>query len=105
MRKKGKLIVKKGKIYLGIFDDHGVQRQLLHHILEREKYEVNYSAATLLQLEEYFEHNQVNILLVHNRSVTEELLPMLAGFMKETGGTLKVIFYGGADNGHFKLPA
>lgn len=95
--------MKKGKIYIGIFDDYVMQRQLLHHILEREKYEVNYSAGTVEHLKEYFEHNPVSILLVHARSVSQRLLLALVGFMKETDGVLKIIFYG-CDNEHPKLP-
>jgi DNA-binding CsgD family transcriptional regulator len=97
--------MKKGKIYLGIFDDYVIQRQLLHHILEREKYEVNYSASTLLQLEEYFEHNQVDILLVHARSVKPRVMVKLGNFIAETDGTLKIIFYACANNDHPRLPA
>jgi len=97
--------VKIGKVYLGIFDDYTIQRQLLHHILEREKYEVNYSASTQQQLEEYFEHNQVNILLVHSRSVKPRLLQMLGNFILQTERELKIIFYACTDNERPKLPA
>jgi DNA-binding NarL/FixJ family response regulator len=97
--------MKKGKIYLGIYDDYTMQRQLLHHILEREKYEVNYSAGTLQQLEEYFEHNQVSILLVHARSAKSRVLLALGKFMVYSKGTLKIIFYSCTGNEHPKLPA
>jgi response regulator RpfG family c-di-GMP phosphodiesterase len=85
--------MKKEKIYIGIYDDFTMQRQMLHHLLEREKYEVNYSAGTLPQLHEYFEHNPVNILLVHARSAKQALVAALRRFMEQTKGALKIIFY------------
>jgi len=97
--------MKKGKIYLGIYDDYTMQRQLLHHILEREKYEVNYSAGTPEQLQEYFEHKQVNILLVHARSANPLVLEMLGNFMEDTKGALKIIFFGCTCDMVPKLPA
>ena len=97
--------MKNGKVYLGIYDNYAMQRQLLHHILEREKYEVSYSASTEEQLKEYFEHNPVNILLVHSRSVNPNLLIMMGNFLKQTDGTLKIIFYGCLVNDRPKLPA
>ena len=95
--------MKKGKIYLGIYDDYTMQRQLLHHILEREKYEVNYSAGSAEQLKEYFEHNPVSILLVHARSVKSRLLFMLGKFIVQTEGELKIIFYSCTGNERPKL--
>ena len=97
--------MKTGKIYLGIFDDFTMQRQLLHHILEREKYEVNYSASSLRHLQEYFEHNPVNILLVHTRSAKPRVLQLLGKFIVHTQGTLKIIFYSCTDNKLPRLPA
>jgi DNA-binding CsgD family transcriptional regulator len=97
--------MKRGKIYLGIFDDYTMQRQLLHHILEREKYDVNYSAGTLQQLEEYFEHNPVNILLVHARSVKPRALQLLGKFIEYTEGKLKIIFYACSESKLPRLPA
>jgi DNA-binding CsgD family transcriptional regulator len=97
--------MKKEKIYLGIYDDYTMQRQLLHHILEREKYEVNYSAATPKLLEEYFEHNPVSILLVHARSVKSNVVSLLEKFMVQTEGELKIIFYSCTANERPELPA
>lgn len=97
--------MKSGKIYLGIYDDYSMQRQLLHHILEREKYEVNYSAGTPEQLQEYFEHNQVSILLVHLRSLKPRVMLLLGNFMLQTEGVLKIIFYGCEHNTLPRLPA
>ena len=99
------LLMKRGKVYLGIFDDYTMQRQLLHHILEREKYDVNYSAGTLQQLEEYFEHNPVSVLLVHARSAKPKALQLLGKFIAHTEGTLKIIFYSCNDSKLPKLPA
>src|SRR5690349_8766876 len=97
--------MKKGKIYLGIYDDFTMQRQLLHHILEREKYEVNYSAGTPERLQEYFEHNPVSILLVHARSVKSRMLQMLGKFIVHTKGELKIIFYSCSRDERPRLPA
>lgn len=98
------MTIKKGKIYLGIFDDYTMQRQLLHHLLEREKYEINYSAGALEQLREYFEHKQVDILLVHARSARPRALRILGNFMAQSEGNLKIIFYGCTGNVHPALP-
>ena len=97
--------MKNVKIYIGIYDDYTMQRQLLHHILEREKYEVNYSASTIDHLQEYFEHNPVSILLVHARSVKPRLLPLLGNFISKTEGALRIIFYACTDDNRPKLPA
>ena len=96
--------MKSEKIYLGIYDGYSMQRQLLHHILEREKYEVNYSAGTAEQLQQYFEHDQVSILLVHARSVKPRLQVMLGNFIALSGGSLKIIFYSCSMNEYPKLP-
>src|SRR5262245_13007609 len=82
-----------------------MQRQLLHHILEREKYEINYSASSLEHLQEYFEHNPVNILLVHARSAKPRVLQLLGKFIVDTEGKLKIIFYGCREKKLPRLPA
>jgi len=97
--------MKKFKIYLGIYDDYKMQRQFLHHTLEREKYEVNYSAGKPELLDEYFAHHTVNILIVHARSVTPRLQLSLRNYLIEAGGNLKIIFYACTDKSELKLTA
>ena len=95
--------MKKGKICFGIYDDYKMQRQFLHHTLEREKYEILYSAGTTDLLNKYFSHERADILLIHARSVNSHVQLLLRNFFETTNGTLKIIFYACADKNYPKL--
>jgi DNA-binding NarL/FixJ family response regulator len=82
----------KEKITLSIYDGNRLQKELLHHQLERLRFDVLYSTTKQSELEEYFRQRPADVLLVNGQNYFSEFISCIKALRKRSG-KLKVIFY------------
>jgi DNA-binding NarL/FixJ family response regulator len=82
----------KEKLSLAVYDEKQLQKELLHHLLERLQFDVYYSTTKLPELKEYFEQRPADILLVNGENQLYKFTAALSALRKRQG-KLNVIFY------------
>lgn len=82
----------KERVTLAIYDENRLQKELLHHQLERAGCDVLYSTTKPEELEEYFEQRPANVLLVNGQNNFSSFILQVKN-LRRRNGKLKVIFY------------
>jgi DNA-binding NarL/FixJ family response regulator len=82
----------KEKITLSVYDENRLQKELLHHQLERTGFHVLYSTTRAEDLIEYFEQRPSTILLVSGQNHFSKFISIVKKLRKHKG-KLKVLFY------------
>ena len=80
------------KFTLAVYDENRLQKELLHHQLERMRYEILYSTTDRKQLLEFFNQRPADILLMNGITNLSDFRHLIETLRKNKG-KLKVIFY------------
>jgi len=82
----------KEKIAVAVYDENQLLKELLHHQLERMRFEVFYSTMNVAELRRYVEMRPVDVLLVNGENDLSKFSLGIKNIRKRKG-KIKVIFY------------
>ncbi|HLG34990.1 MAG TPA: LuxR C-terminal-related transcriptional regulator [Bacteroidia bacterium] len=72
-----------GKCSLAIYDEHQMQRELLHHQLERMRFEVLFSCKLKKELQKYIQYHSPDLLLVNSENSVSQNDDFISGLIKK----------------------
>lgn len=77
---------------LAIYDEHQMQRELLHHQLERMRFEVLFSCKLKDELQKYIQYHSPDLLLVNSENAVSQDDDLISGLIKKES-VHGIIFY------------
>ena len=72
-----------GKCSLAIYDEHQMQRELLHHQLERMRFEVLFSCKLKSELQKYTQYHSPDIILINSENSVSRQDTFILGLIKK----------------------